>query len=80
MSELQAKNKFQEGRLGGSVVERLPLAQGVILDRGSGSLAGSLLLPLPVSLASLSVPLMNKYIKFLKIDKFHEGLPLLSEK
>ena len=58
------------GRLGGSAVESLPLAQGVILkswDEVPGSSpislpAKSLLLPLPVSLpsASLCVSLMNK--------------------
>ena len=42
------------GRLGGSAVEHLPSAQGVIPEFGIEShirhLAGSLLLPLPVSL------------------------------
>ena len=43
------------GHLGGLVVEGLPLAQGVILRPGTpgssmGLPAGSLLLPLPVSL------------------------------
>ena len=51
------------GHLGGSAVERLPLAQGVILGSGIEScislLAGSLLLPQPVSLP-LSVSFMNK--------------------
>ena len=55
------------GRLGGSAVERLPLAQGMILGSGiesrMGLPMGSLLLLLPVSL-SLSVcacvSLMNK--------------------
>ena len=49
------------GSLGGSAVERLPLAQGMILGSGIKSHVGSLLLPLPVSLPfSLSVSLMNK--------------------
>ena len=52
-----------EERLDGSEVERLPLAQPVIPGSGMesrvGLLAGSLLLPLPVSL-HLSVSLMNK--------------------
>ena len=56
--------KYQgEGRLGGSVVERLPLAQGMIpgsrIESHIGLLAGSLLLPRPVSLP-LSVSLKNK--------------------
>ena len=50
------------GLLGGSVVEHLPSAQGEILGLGIkshiGLAAGSLLLPLPVSLP-LSVCLMN---------------------
>ena len=50
-------------RLGGSAVERLPSAQGIIPDPGNESHIGlpawSLLLLLPVSL-SLSVSLMNK--------------------
>ena len=49
------------GCLGGSAFERLPLAQGVILGSGIksciGLLAGSLLLPLPMS---LPLSLMNK--------------------
>ena len=46
-----------QGRPGGSVVENLPLAQGVILE----SHIGSLLLPLPMSLPlSLSVSFKNK--------------------
>ena len=52
-----------EGRLGGSAVECLPSAQGVIPGSCDESLiglpAGSLLLPLPVSLP-LSVSLMSK--------------------
>ena len=51
------------GRLGGSVVEHLPSTQGVILgswvESHIGLPAGSLLLPLPMSL-SLSVSFMNK--------------------
>ena len=51
------------GRLGGSVVERLPSAQGVTLESPDRvphqAPAGSLLLPLPVFLP-LSVSLMNK--------------------
>ena len=40
------------GRLGGSAMERLPLAQGVILSQGIQSQIPrrSLLLPLPMSL------------------------------
>ena len=38
------------GHLGGSVVEHLPLAQGVILGSCIGLPVGSLLLPLPMSL------------------------------
>ena len=53
------------GRPGGSAVERLPSAQGVILGPGIESRLGlpawSLLLPLPVCLPlSQSVSLMNK--------------------
>ena len=51
------------GHLGGSVVEHLPSAQGVIpgseIESHIGLLAGSLLLPLPMSLP-LCVSLMNK--------------------
>ena len=48
--------KQKQGLLGGSVVERLPLAQGVILETHVGLPAWSLLFPLPVSLPfSLSV-------------------------
>ena len=51
-----------EGCLGGSAVERLPLAQGVILGSGIEShvrlLAWSLLLPLPVSPPLLSLCLL----------------------
>ena len=51
----------EEGRLGGSAVERVPLAQGMTpgsWDRVPHGLpAGSLLLPLPVSLPlSLCIP------------------------
>ena len=57
------KRELLEGRLSGSAVECLPLAQGVILGSGIESLIGlpvrSLLLPLPVSLP-LTVSLMNK--------------------
>ena len=53
----------QAGCLGGSVVECLPLAQGVILGLGIESHirlpARSLLLPLPISLL-LSLSLTNK--------------------
>ena len=55
------------GCLGGTAAERLPLAQGVIPGSRIKShvrlLAGSLLLPLPVSLSLslfLSVSFMNK--------------------
>ena len=55
--------------MGGSLIEHLPLAQGVIPSPGIeshlGFPAGSLLLPLPVS-AFLSVSLMNKINKILK--------------
>ena len=56
--------KQTQGHLGSSVVERLPSVQGMILgswDRVPhwAPCAGSLLLPLPVSLL-LSVSLMNK--------------------
>ena len=55
--------KKGEVRLGGSAVEHLPSAQGVILGSGIKSHIGlpvrSLLLPLPMSLP-LSVSLMNK--------------------
>ena len=53
----------KKGRLGGSAVKLLPLAQAVILGSGIeshiGFLAGSLPLPLPMSLP-LSVSLMNE--------------------
>ena len=63
--ESQDKNLKIMGRLGGPVVERLPLVQGAIQGPGIESCiglpAGSLLLPLPVSLPlSQSVSLMNK--------------------
>ena len=49
--------------LGGSVIERLPLAQGVALEFGIESHIGlppwSLLLPLPVSLP-LSLPVSHE--------------------
>ena len=55
-----------QGRLGGSVIEHLPLAQGAIpgsqdpgIKSHVGLPAGSLFLPLPVSLP-LYVSLMNK--------------------
>ena len=56
------------GCLGGSMVERLPLAQGVILGSGIESfisiLAGSLLLPLPMSLPlSVCLSWINKIFK-----------------
>ena len=62
------KNSMFLGCLGGSGVQRLPLAQGVILGSGikshMGGTAGSLLLPLPMFLSlSLCVYLMNKYTK-----------------
>ena len=57
------KERGGEGRLGGSAVEGLPLAQGVILGSGMESHIGlpawSLLLPLLMCLP-LSVSLMNK--------------------
>ena len=49
-----------QGCLGGSVVEHLPLAQGVIPGSLMGLPTGSLLLPLPMSLP-LFVSLMNKF-------------------
>ena len=54
METIQRLNRLELGHLGGSAVECLPLAQGVI--RGSGIeshirlLEGSLLLPLSMSL------------------------------
>ena len=57
------KDEIILGHLGGSVVERLPSAQGVILgariEPHITLPAWTLLLPLPVSLP-LSVSLMNK--------------------
>ena len=53
-----SKIKFL-GHLVGSVVEHLPLTQGMIPGSGIKSHTGSLFLSLPVSL-SLSVSLMNK--------------------
>ena len=50
----ESKKTENLGQLGGSVIEHLPLAQGVILAPGIKSCiglpAGSLLLPLPMSL------------------------------
>ena len=55
------------GRLDGSVVERLPSAQGMILGPGIESRvelpAGSLLLPLLCLCLSLSVSHVNKWMK-----------------
>ena len=68
-SEVSFTNYENVGCLGGSAVEHLPLAQGRILESRIKShirlLAGSLLLPLPVSLVSLplSVSFMNKLKK-----------------
>ena len=60
---------LEAGRLGGSAVERLPSAQGVIEGSGieshNGLPVGSLLLPLLMFLP-LCVSLMNKEIKSLK--------------
>ena len=54
LKTVDLKAKEQGGRLGGLAVERLPLAQGVILSHGIESQirfpAWSLLLPLPMSL------------------------------
>ena len=47
------------GCLGGSAVDGLPLAQGPGIESHIGVPAGSLLLPLPVSLP-LSVSFMNE--------------------
>ena len=44
------KTETREGRLGGSAVWHLPLAQGVILESHIGILAWSLLLPLSLPL------------------------------
>ena len=54
--------KLERGHLGGSVIEYLPSAQGMVLGSGIESyirlLVGTLLLPLPVSLPlSVSVSL-----------------------
>ena len=58
--DLSLLNKEKmEGRLGDSVVERLPFAQVMIPGSFIRLPAWSLLLPLPVS-ASLPVSLMNK--------------------
>ena len=61
--------KKTRGRLSGSVVEHLTLAQGVILGTRIkshiGLLAGSLPLPLPMFLP-LSVSLMNKLKQYIK--------------
>ena len=67
-SELQNKSeKLTEGSLGGTVVLRLPLAQGAILETRDrvphwAPGAWSLLLPLPMSLPlSLSLSLCDYY-------------------
>ena len=69
MTPHRLQNMMSRGSLGGSAVEHLPSAQGMILGpgikSGIGLPAWSLLLPLPVSLLlslsfSLSVSLMNK--------------------
>ena len=57
INKSEGLEKIGQGRLGGSAVERLPLAQGMIL--GSWDRVPPLLLPLPVSLP-LSVSLTNK--------------------
>ena len=62
---VSGKKTFSSGLLGGLAVERLPLAQVWSWSPGikshNGLPAGSLLLPLPMSLPlSLSVSLMNK--------------------
>ena len=60
------------GRLGGSAVERLPSAQGVILQSWDPILHRAPCVepafPLPVSLP-LCVSLMNKYTKYFKKKK-----------
>ena len=65
-SESKSPSHFKAGKLGclgGSVIENLPSAQGVILGAGIESHirlpARRLLLPLPVSLP-ISVSFMNK--------------------
>ena len=71
IAELKLKSM---GRLGGSVVECLPSAQGVILGSWDQVLhwapAGSLLLPLPISLLlSVCLSWINKiFLKILKIQ------------
>ena len=61
--DLEFPLRTYEGRLGGSAIEHLPSAQGVIPGSGIKSrirlLVESLLLPLPASLP-LYVSLMNK--------------------
>ena len=62
----EGQNTCTVGRLGGSVVDHLPLAQGMILGSWDRVLhqapqGGSLLLPLPVSLPlCVCVCLRNK--------------------
>ena len=72
---------MNEGCLGGSAVEYLPSAQGVIPGSGIeshiGLTTGSLLLPLPVSLP-LSPSLMNKEIN--KIFQKNQTDALFSRK
>ena len=64
------------GHLGGSVVEHLPLAQGMILGSWDQvpqrAPMRNLVLPLPMSLP-LCVSLMNEYIKSLKKKKRKQG-------
>ena len=71
------KNITSEGHLGGSVVEHLLLAQGVILGPRIESrirfLSGSLLLPLPMSL-----PLSGSFSWIYKIFKTKTKIPPLS--
>ena len=70
------KNKTELGRLGGSVVEHLPLAQ--VISRGPGMEsriglpAGSLFLPLSMYLP-LSVCFSGINNKILKKNKLHNG-------
>ena len=48
--KVESKGKDKQGRLGGSVVERLPSAQGMILESQDRVPAWRLLLSLPMSL------------------------------
>ena len=82
MYSLSSKKGVSGGRLGGSAVERLPLAQVMILGSGIESHirlpAGSLLLPQPVFLTfSLSESLMNKLKKYIKKNTHTKKQPFL---